>query len=93
MRTTFELPDDLFRQAKAYAALQGRSLKDIVADGLKLVLQTPGSARAPATPRRTQLPIIKPKDPARRLTPGMVEAAEEKLLTGEAAAHGRLTGH
>jgi plasmid stability protein len=38
MRTTVELPDDLFRQVKARAALQGRSLKDLVADGLKLVL-------------------------------------------------------
>lgn len=38
MRTTVELPDELFREVKARAALQGRPLKDLVADGLKLVL-------------------------------------------------------
>lgn len=30
MKTTLELPDDLFRQAKATAALRGESLKDFV---------------------------------------------------------------
>jgi len=48
---------------------------------------------SPAASRRTQFPIIKPKDPARGLTPEMVAAAEEQLLTEEAAAHGRLGGN
>jgi hypothetical protein len=93
MRTTVELPDDLFRQVKARAALQGRSLKDLIADGLKLLLQTPRDAQSPAPGRRTQFPIIRPRDPARRLTPEMVTAAEEQALTEEATAHGRLAGH
>jgi hypothetical protein len=93
MRTTVEIPDELFRQAKARAALQGRSLKDLIADGLKLLLQTPRDAQSPAHGRRAQFPIIRPKDPARRLTPDIVAAAEEQLLTEEAAAHGRLAGH
>jgi hypothetical protein len=92
MRTTVELPDELLRRAKARAALQGCSLKDLVADGLRLLLQTP-SARSRIPSRRTQFPIIKPKDPARRLTSEMVAAAEEELLDEEAAAHGRLAGH
>jgi hypothetical protein len=92
MRTTVDLPDELLRRAKARAALQGCSLKDLVADGLRLVLQTP-SARSRIPSRRTQFPIIKPKDPARRLTSEMVAAAEEELLDEEAAAHGRLAGH
>ena len=92
MRTTVELPDELFRRAKARAALQGCSLKDLVADGLRLLLQTP-SARSRIPSRRTQFPIIKPKDPARRLTSEMVVVAEEQLLEEEAAAHGRLAGH
>src|ERR1700722_9225965 len=90
MRTTVELPDDLFRQVKARAALQGRSLKDLIADALKLLLQTPKGVQSPASGRRTRFPIILPKDPARRLTPEMVAAAEEQLLIGEATAHGRL---
>ena len=92
MRTTVELPDDLFRRAKARAALQGCSLKDLVADGLRLLLQTPSvQSRIPS--RRTQFPIIKPKDPARRLTSEMVASVEEQLLDEEAAVHGRFTGH
>jgi predicted component of type VI protein secretion system len=38
MKTTVELPDDLYRRAKAEAALQGRKLKDLVEEGLQLVL-------------------------------------------------------
>jgi hypothetical protein len=38
MKTTIDLPDDLYRQAKAEAALRGRKLKDMVEEGLRLVL-------------------------------------------------------
>jgi hypothetical protein len=38
MKTTIELPDDLYRRAKAEAALHGRKLKDIVEEGLRLAL-------------------------------------------------------
>jgi hypothetical protein len=53
MRTTVELPDDLLRKAEARAALQGRALTDILADGLELLLQTPGE-----TPSQTADPGI-----------------------------------
>jgi hypothetical protein len=39
MKTTIELPDDLYRRAKAEAALRGRKLKDMVEEGLRHVLQ------------------------------------------------------
>jgi hypothetical protein len=38
MRTTVEIPDELFRRAKSEAALRGRKLKDLVEEGLRLVL-------------------------------------------------------
>jgi len=38
MKTTVEMPDDLYRRAKAEAALRGRRLKDLVEEGLRLVL-------------------------------------------------------
>ena len=33
MKTTVELPDTLYRQAKAEAVLRGRKLKDLVEEG------------------------------------------------------------
>src|SRR5215210_4840134 len=46
MKTTLEIPDDLFRQTKAVAALRGESLKDFVTEALQAHLerQTPGSS-------------------------------------------------
>lgn len=41
MKTTIELSEELFRKVKAEAALRGRKLKDMVEEGLRLVLETP----------------------------------------------------
>jgi len=41
VKTTVELPDTLYRQAKAEAALRGRKLKDLVEEGLRRVLDSP----------------------------------------------------
>ncbi len=41
MKTTVELSDELFRRAKATAALRGRKLKDMIEEGLRLVLDSP----------------------------------------------------
>lgn len=38
MKTTIDIPDDLYRQAKTRAAAQNRKVKDLVSDGLKAVL-------------------------------------------------------
>jgi len=45
MKTTIELPDALYRRAKATAALSGRRLKDLVEEGLRLVLDAPRKGR------------------------------------------------
>ena len=47
MKTTVEVPDDLYRRAKAEAALRGRKLKDLVEEGLRLVLEAPHESRPP----------------------------------------------
>jgi predicted component of type VI protein secretion system len=47
MKTTVELPDELYRRAKAEAALRGRKLKDLVEEGLRLVLATARKTRRP----------------------------------------------
>ena len=60
MKTTLELPNDLFRDAKVKAAMEGRRLKDLVADGLRLILTGKSSA---TTRRRVALPLIKTGKP------------------------------
>jgi hypothetical protein len=50
MKTTVEVPDDLYRRAKAEAALRGRKLRDLVEEGLRLVLEAPRK-----TPRHPSL--------------------------------------
>jgi hypothetical protein len=41
MKTTVEISDDVYRRAKSEAALRGRKLKDLVEEGLRLVLEAP----------------------------------------------------
>jgi hypothetical protein len=48
MKTTVEVPDELYRRAKAEAALRGRKLRDLVEEGLRLVLAAPRKARRPS---------------------------------------------
>ena len=49
MKTTIEVPDELYRRAKAEAALRGRRLRDLVEEGLRLVLQAPRGRRGPSS--------------------------------------------
>jgi hypothetical protein len=44
MKTTLELPDQLFHAAKTRAAAQKRKLKDLVSDGLRAILEFPAAA-------------------------------------------------
>jgi hypothetical protein len=48
MKTTVEIPDPLFRQAKAYAASHGIPLREVFETGLRAVLEGP----APGKPFR-----------------------------------------
>lgn len=45
MKTTIEVPDDLYRRAKAEAALRGGTLKELIEEGLRLVLAAPRKAQ------------------------------------------------
>jgi len=47
------------------------------------MLRSSKAGQATANSRRTQFPIIKPRKPARTLTPEIVTAAEERLLNEE----------
>jgi hypothetical protein len=46
VKTTLEIPDELFRSAKARAAEEGVSLKDYVAAALSAKLKSSGTADA-----------------------------------------------
>jgi len=50
MRTTIDLPDPLFKEAKSAAALRGVTLRDIVEEALRRQLQ-PHANRQPAAAR------------------------------------------
>lgn len=50
MKTTIEIPDPLFRRAKAAAAEQGKSLKDFVTEALQQRLSSPRNSRARTMP-------------------------------------------
>jgi len=47
VKTTLEIPDSLYRQAKAKAAMDGRKMKELVAEGLVLVLTVPAQPMRP----------------------------------------------
>ncbi len=58
MKTTLEIPDDLYQQAKVRAAHENRKMKDLVSDGLRLVLGLNNKSTPKPTPvedERTKL--------------------------------------
>ena len=57
MKTTLEIPDDLFREAKAKAALEGIRLKDLVTRGLEREVR--GESPTRTKRRRLKFPILK----------------------------------
>jgi hypothetical protein len=60
MRTTIDLPDDLLRRAKALAALEGLSLKEVVTRCLELGLRRRAYKTDRSTRERSDLPVIRP---------------------------------
>jgi hypothetical protein len=59
MRTTIDLPNDLFRQAKSKAALRGKTLKEFVQTAIEKEVATEVSNSS----FRVKLPLIKSKKP------------------------------
>jgi hypothetical protein len=45
VKATIDLPEDVFRRAKAEAALRGRKLRELVLEGILRVLEHPESIR------------------------------------------------
>jgi hypothetical protein len=60
MKATVEIPDDLYREAKIAAAMRGTKVKDLVAEGLRLVLR--GEVNRPRR-KRLKFPLIDAGEP------------------------------
>jgi len=57
MKTTLEIPDELYRQAKVRAAQENRKMKDLVSDGLRLVLGLAGDSARRQARRMKEAPV------------------------------------
>jgi hypothetical protein len=76
MRTTLDLPDDLFRQVKAKAALEGTKLKDLLTRYVESGLRQPTPAGDRRLGRSTP-PLIRRK--GKRAIPSLTGAVQAKL--------------
>lgn len=86
MRTTIDIPDALFRAVKTKAATEGRTLRELMLEGLTQVLQ---EKPAPARKRlkRTRFPIIAGKKEGRTLMHETVQKALEDFHDEEARTY------
>jgi len=71
MKTTIEIPEKLFRQAKSRAAMEGLSLREFFLRGLQLALQTHPDQ---AARERVAFPILRADRGHPRLTDEQVSA-------------------
>ena len=79
MRTTLDLPDELFRRVKATAAIKGTTLKELLMRYVENGLRQPDSQPGPAG-KRSKLPVIKRRNKSviRNLTSGLQAELEQK---------------
>lgn len=62
MRTTVDIPDPIYRQLKSRAALQGRSVKELILQGVEMELNGDAGGRKKG---RISLPLIPSKRPGK----------------------------
>ena len=73
MRTTIDLPEDLFRRVKSTAALRGETLREFIRAAVEREIST----EMPESSFRVKLPLIKSKEPKTLL---LTSAKIENLL-------------
>lgn len=90
MKTTLDLPDDLMREVKIRAAMQGKKLKDVMAETLHRGLFPSSVAPAAPKPRITQHPTLghlvvtgSPNAPASSMTIEQILQLEQDALYQE----------
>ncbi|MBW8875702.1 MAG: hypothetical protein JF614_12125 [Acidobacteria bacterium] len=88
MRTTIDLPDELLRQVKAKAALDGMKLKDLITRFVEQGLgQDALRSAAPLRRRRSELPVA--REATGRTLPILTNADVYRILEEEETAGGR----
>lgn len=82
MKTTVEIPKELFRQAKIKAASEGITLRELIEQGLRLALQNP-----PEPARRADFPLIRVTQNVPRLTDEQINQALAEMDEAEAQVY------
>ncbi|MEZ0324843.1 MAG: antitoxin [Fimbriimonas sp.] len=80
MRTTLELPDELFRMAKIASVQRGTSLKELVTKALRREL---GLEEPEEKSKRVVFPLM-PRTGKVRMTPESVARADEESMRRDA---------
>jgi len=62
MRTTVDIPDALYRELKATAARQKKSVKELILRGVEVELRV---RQKPRQSKRVVLPLVRSKTPGR----------------------------
>lgn len=100
MKTTLDLPDELIRAVKLQAVMQGRNLKDLVADFLRqglgitpLVQPEQYSSSSLVTFDTNGLPVIRcgQDAPAKHMTLSELLDLEQETQTVEDLRHAGIT--
>ena len=78
MKTTLEIPDELYRSVKAKAALEGKRVTNLVIQGLQLAL-----GQAQTVGKRVEFPIIKSTSRSKKMSLGDLKRAQEEMDQAE----------
>ena len=87
MRTTIDLPDELLRQAKARAALDGMKLKDLITRYVQQGLRQGAPSAAPLRRQRSELPVARAA--TGRTLPALTNAEIYRILEEDEITGGR----
>ena len=76
MKTTLEIPDELYRAVKAKAALEGKRVTDVVIQGLRMALENPQ-----ITLTQVEFPIIKSSKRKDKVTLEQLNCHEKQVVS------------
>ena len=80
MRTTIDLPDELFREAKIRAVQQGTTLKNLMTQLVRSGLESPVSGADGSPGRRNPPPVAIRRIPGKFSTPAWTNRQLHELL-------------